>query len=139
MSEFRVWAPAAARVQVVYGATVRAMNRVAGGWWVTSDPAAGPGTDYSFLLDADETTLPDPRSAWQPAGVHGPSRVYDHRAFAWTDQNFRARPLRGSVLYELHIGTFTEDGTFDAAIDRLDQKLSCVMPSAVCTNSVSVP
>ena len=79
-----------------------------------------PAPDYSFLLNDDETPLPDPRSPWQPAGVHGPSRRYDHAAFAWTDSAWTGRQLPGSILYELHIGTFTPEGTFDAAIDRLD-------------------
>jgi 1,4-alpha-glucan branching enzyme len=89
------------------------------GWWLLDVPDAGPGVDYAYRLD-DERPLPDPRSQWQPTGVHGPSRVYDHAAFAWTDRQWTGRWLPGSVLYELHIGTFTPEGTFDAAIARLD-------------------
>jgi maltooligosyltrehalose trehalohydrolase len=89
------------------------------GWWRTSADAL-PGTDYAYLLGDDDTPRPDPRSAWQPAGVHGRSRVYDHGTFDWTDAAWTGRPLPGSVIYELHIGTFTPDGTFDAAIERLD-------------------
>jgi maltooligosyltrehalose trehalohydrolase len=110
-----------------------------GGWWridrddpVTGTDAPGTdnsgtdnsgtdnrGTDYSFRVDGGEA-LPDPRSPWQPSGVHGPSRTYDHEGFPWTDGAWRGRPLAGSVLYELHIGTFTPEGTFDAAIGCLD-------------------
>jgi maltooligosyltrehalose trehalohydrolase len=95
------------------------MAHTDGGWWAATTELAKPGSDYAFLLDEDDTPLPDPRSRWQPAGVHGPSRVYDHGAFEWTDQHWTGRALPGSVLYELHIGTFTPAGTFDSAIERL--------------------
>jgi maltooligosyltrehalose trehalohydrolase len=87
------------------------------GWW-TAELVLPPGTDYGFVLDGDGP-LPDPRSPWQPHGVHGPSRTVDHDAFAWTDDGFTAPRLADAVVYELHVGTFTERGTFDAAIDRL--------------------
>jgi maltooligosyltrehalose trehalohydrolase len=83
-----------------------------------SGPSAGPGIDYAFVLDNGEP-LPDPRSPWQPHGVHGPSRVVDHAAFPWTDKSWRAGPLASAVIYELHVGTFTLTGTFEAAIERL--------------------
>lgn len=121
MTEFTVWAPEAARVRLrLPGAADHAMRQGPDGWWRVEVPDAGPGTDYAFLLDDDEQALPDPRSAWQPAGVHGPSRLYDHAAFGWTDAAWTGRQLPGSVLYELHIGTFTPEGTFDAAIAKLD-------------------
>ncbi|GGM29115.1 malto-oligosyltrehalose trehalohydrolase [Micromonospora yangpuensis] len=122
MTEFRVWAPAAARVRLrLTGAGEdHRMTRADSGWWHARVPQAGPGTDYVFLLDDSDQELPDPRSAWQPAGVHGPSRRYDHAAFSWTDRSWTGRQLPGSVLYELHVGTFTPEGTFDAAVDRLD-------------------
>ncbi|WP_433538651.1 malto-oligosyltrehalose trehalohydrolase [Micromonospora sp. CA-249363] len=119
MTEFSVWAPDASRVRLrLAGDTDHEMRAAADGWWTVEVPEAG--LDYSFLLNDDETALPDPRSPWQPAGVHGPSRRYDHLAFQWTDSSWTGRQLPGSVLYELHIGTFTPEGTFDAAIDRLD-------------------
>jgi len=77
------------------------------------------GEDYGWLVDGDGP-FPDPRSPRQPNGVHGLSRAYDHDAFGWTDAAWRGRALPGSVTYELHIGTFTPAGTFDAAIERLD-------------------
>ncbi|MEU4567788.1 malto-oligosyltrehalose trehalohydrolase [Micromonospora sp. NPDC023956] len=121
MTEFTVWAPEAGRVRLrITGDADREMTAAPGGWWRAEVPDAGPGTDYAFLLDDDDRALPDPRSPWQPAGVHGPSRVYDHAAFAWSDQGWTGRQLPGSVLYELHVGTFTPEGTFDAVVDRLD-------------------
>ncbi|MFC7549916.1 malto-oligosyltrehalose trehalohydrolase [Plantactinospora sp. GCM10030261] len=135
MTEFRVWAPSTDRVRLrvpadaggaeVGGAGVaagrdRPMSRADGDWWTLDVPEAGPGTDYAFLLADDDRPLPDPRSAWQPHGVHGPSRVYDHGAYRWSDGDWTGRQLAGSILYELHVGTFTPTGTFDAAIEHLD-------------------
>jgi maltooligosyltrehalose trehalohydrolase len=117
--EFAVWAPSVERVRLATGGAILPMARGGDGWWRASADA-GPGDDYAYVLDDDETPLPDPRSPWQPLAVHGPSRVYDHSAFRWHDQAWTGRQLAGSVLYELHIGTFTPAGTFDAAIERLD-------------------
>ena len=116
MVEQRVWAPAAAAVELVVG-QVRTSMTCRDGWW--SGRAVEVGADYGFSLDGGPVR-PDPRSVWLPYGVHGPTRAYDHAAFGWTDAGWRGLPLAGSVLYELHIGTFTTPGTFDAAIDRLD-------------------
>ncbi|GAB3463678.1 malto-oligosyltrehalose trehalohydrolase [Streptomonospora sediminis] len=102
------------------GGTDHPMRRGSGGWWHVRAAAAGTGDDYAFVLDGDGTPLPDPRSLHQPNGVHGPSRIYDHADFDWTDTDWRGRALPGCVVYELHIGTFTPEGTFDAAIARLD-------------------
>jgi maltooligosyltrehalose trehalohydrolase len=87
------------------------------GWWA-AEPEGAQGLDYGFVLDG-AGPFPDPRSPWQPDGVHGLSRPYDHGRFPWTDRLWRGRPLAGSVLYELHVGTFTPEGTFDAAVERL--------------------
>jgi malto-oligosyltrehalose trehalohydrolase len=119
VSEFRVWAPAADRVEVVTGGASHVMAPQDDDWWAADLPGAGDGTDYSFRLDGGDL-LADPRSAWQPHGVRGPSRRYDHGRFAWTDAGWRGVPLPGAVIYELHVGTFTPAGTFDAAIERLD-------------------
>jgi maltooligosyltrehalose trehalohydrolase len=89
-----------------------------GGWWACSVEQADPGSDYAFSLD-EGPSRPDPRSAFQPQGIHGPSRVVDHAAFAWGDAGWRGVPLAGSVLYECHVGTFSADGTFDGAIKHL--------------------
>jgi maltooligosyltrehalose trehalohydrolase len=91
----------------------------AGGGYFSAVAAATPGTVYGYRLD-DGDDLPDPASRWQPYGVHGPSACVDPGAFAWTDGAFRAPPLAELVIYELHVGTFSEAGTFDGAIDRLD-------------------
>jgi maltooligosyltrehalose trehalohydrolase len=123
--QFRVWAPNVRRVDVVIDDDVDspiAMLAVADGWWVVDVLQAGPGTDYAFVLDGDEP-LPDPRSQWQPFGVHGASRVFDSGAFAWGDALWRGPQegagVLGGVFYELHVGTFTVEGTLDAAIERL--------------------
>ncbi len=100
------------------------MRRDDDGWWRTEVPEAKSGTDYAYLLGDGQQLLPDPRSRWQPQGVHGFSRVYDHGAFEWTDHSWTGRQLPGAVLYELHVGTFTPDGTFDVAIERLDHLVS---------------
>jgi maltooligosyltrehalose trehalohydrolase len=119
MTLFEVWVPEKT-VRLRVDGTDRDMVQGDDGWWRLDVPTAGPGTDYAYLLPDHDSALPDPRSAWQPEGVHGPSRVYDHSAFAWTDGSWTGRQLPGSVLYELHVGTFTAQGTFDAAIERLD-------------------
>ena len=116
---FTVWCPDLQRVRLRVGGTDHEMHLGEGGWW-HADVDAEPGTDYAFLLGDDDTPLPDPRSTWQPHGVHAASRTYDHDAFAWTDADWQGRALEGSVIYELHIGTFTPGRTFDAAIERLD-------------------
>jgi maltooligosyltrehalose trehalohydrolase len=90
------------------------------GWWRLEVNDAGHGTDYGFLLDDDPKVYPDPRSAWQPDGVHGFSRLYDHSRFVWSDVQFQAPPLASGILYELHVGTFTPQGTLDSAIEKLD-------------------
>ncbi len=90
-----------------------------GGWHIADVPDVGPGTLYSFVLP-DGLRVPDPASRFQPQDVHGPSEVIDPDAFAWTDGDWSGRPWHEAVVYELHIGTFTPEGTFRAAIDRLD-------------------
>ncbi|MEV6064855.1 malto-oligosyltrehalose trehalohydrolase [Nocardia asteroides] len=119
MRQFRVWAPEAGTVRLQLDGVAQPMRRNGGGWWsVTVD--AGQGARYGFLIDDDPTVLPDPRSPRQPDGVHAPSAVHDLDPARWTDHRWTGRQLAGSVFYELHIGTFTPDGTFEAAIDRLD-------------------
>ena len=125
MTEFRVWAPRPARVELVLGWDAvgagerRPMQRGERGWWSLEVAAAGPGTDYGFELDG-EGPFPDPRSPFQPAGVHGPSRTVDHGAFPWTDGGWRVESLADAVFYELHVGTFSAEGTFEGAIEHLD-------------------
>jgi maltooligosyltrehalose trehalohydrolase len=119
MTMFTVWAPGAARVELDLAGRRIPMVDDGAGWWRATHDSAGPGTDYAFVVDG-RGPFPDPRSPWQPRGVHGPSRVVDHGSFHWTDADWTAPPLANAVLYELHIGTFTPDGTFDAAIAKFD-------------------
>ncbi|MGQ0479752.1 MAG: malto-oligosyltrehalose trehalohydrolase [Pseudonocardia sp.] len=140
MAEFAVWAPGKARVRIDVDGSIREMRPTGDGWWRVGAPA-GAGSDYTFLLDDDPTALPDPRSRWQPAGVHGPSRRYDPETFEWTDRAWTGRALPGSVLYELHIGTFTPGGTFDSAIERLDHlvELGVDLVEVLPVNAVDGP
>jgi maltooligosyltrehalose trehalohydrolase len=116
---FRVWAPNASVVELVHGEAQAGvgMEREAGGWWHTT--VEGYDADYGFLVDGDGP-FPDPRSRWQPSGVHGLSRRYDASSHQWQNAHWSGRQLAGSVIYELHVGTFTAEGTFDAAVGKLD-------------------
>jgi maltooligosyltrehalose trehalohydrolase len=111
-----LWASGARRVDVT-GAHKRAMTAGSDGWFCADVPLA-PGDDYGFRVDGGPVR-PDPRSPFQPHGVHGLSRVVDHSAFSWTDGRFNAPPLSSLVAYELHVGTFTTEGTFDAVASKL--------------------
>ena len=120
MYEFKVWAPRVGKVAVKIGDARYAMSTVGDrGWWRARVEQAGPGTDYAFLVDDDPTPYPDPRALWMPNGVHGASRVYGTGEFAWTDERWQAPPLASAVIYEMHVGTFSREGTFDGAISRL--------------------
>jgi maltooligosyltrehalose trehalohydrolase len=114
--EFRVWAPWAQRVAVRVGGADHDLVGEGFGMHAARVPAAA-GDDYWLVVDGRR--LPDPSSRWQPRGIRGPSRVLDTAAFDWGDTRFRAAPLRDAVLYELHVGAFTAEGTFDAAIEHL--------------------
>ncbi|HEX6917365.1 MAG TPA: malto-oligosyltrehalose trehalohydrolase [Phycicoccus sp.] len=126
-----VWAPAARHVDLLWspvpgpGSRRRDPMTAAGdGWWRWTGHEEHPAIDYAFVLDGADPHLPDPRSAWQPNGVHGPSRTLDTARFAWTDGGWRGprdgAGVLGAVFYELHVGTFTPEGTFDAAVAHLD-------------------
>jgi len=115
---FRVWAPKPERVDVVIEGGAHPMVPAGGGWWELELEHAGPGTRYLFSLDG-KPGRPDPRSASQPEGMDAPSEVVDHSAFQWADGPWKGMPLPGSVLYELHTGTFSPEGTFDGAIEYL--------------------
>jgi len=115
---FRLWAPAAKRVDLVLEKKPLAMRRGNDGWF-SLDAAAGAGARYRFRID-DEIDVPDPASAFQPEDVFGPSEVIDHDGFAWRAQDWRGRPWTEAVFIETHVGTFTKGGTYRAMIDRLD-------------------
>ncbi|MDX6258052.1 MAG: maltooligosyltrehalose trehalohydrolase [Frankiales bacterium] len=119
MTDLQVWAPRAQQVEVETGGERHPMYRRPDGWWHASILTLTAGEDYAYVLDGRDP-LPDPRSEWQPYGVHGPSRLVDHAAFGWTDDRWHGTPLRGRVVYELHVGTFSPEGTFDGVIDHLD-------------------
>ena len=120
MHRFRVWAPRAQRMSVVVDGEHYVMQNEPRGWWTATVEKAGPGSRYGYLPDDEQRPLPDPESEWQPEGVHGLSALMDHNAFAWTDYRWRPQTLASGVIYELHVGTFTQEGTLDAAIGRLD-------------------
>ena len=95
------------------------MSRQPDDWWVAQVPSLDAEGAYGFIVDG-EGPFPDPRSPWQPSGVDRLSRTVSHQAFVWSDAGWQAPPLSSAVLYEVHIGTFTPRGTFDAAIEKLD-------------------
>ncbi len=113
----RCWAPQPEDVRVRVAGTEHPMEAVGGGVYEL-DVDAAAGDDYVFVLDGHE--LPDPATRWQPGGLRGPSRLVDHTQFPWTDAGFETPPLEDLVVYELHVGTFSAEGTFDAAIPHLD-------------------
>ncbi len=119
MHPFRVWAPLPKRLEVQVGEERFPMVAAENGWWSAEVFPGQHGDDYGFVLDG-EGPFPDPRSAWQPHGVHGLSRLVDHGAFQWSDAGWRPQPLSSAVIYELHVGTFTPSGTFESAIEKLD-------------------
>ena len=114
-----VWAPTAGRVTIVADGVERPLARSASdeGWWI-DDRSLAIGARYGFRLDGEEQLLPDPRGRSLPDGVHGISEVVDTTPLPL--DGWAGRRLDGSVLYELHIGTFTAEGTLDSAIGCLD-------------------
>jgi maltooligosyltrehalose trehalohydrolase len=120
----RVWAPLASEVAVVWdrdgaGAQATPLQPEERGYFAGYLPGAAAGTRYRFRLDGDDTLAADPASRFQPEGVHGPSAVVDPAAFGWNVNHWQVPPLREWVIYELHVGTFTPEGTFDAIIPHL--------------------
>jgi maltooligosyltrehalose trehalohydrolase len=119
MRKYQVWGPTPAKIELQVENQLYPMTRQANGWWTPEIDAAKSDSKYGFMVDG-EGPFPDPRSPWQPDGVHSLSRTVDHTAFEWSDSGFQAPPLSSALLYELHVGTFTPEGTFDAAISKLD-------------------
>jgi maltooligosyltrehalose trehalohydrolase len=122
--QFRLWAPAAGRVEVCIerpeGELRLPMQPEAGGWFEMSTASARAGSRYRYCIDGG-LKVPDPASRFQPEDIHGPSEVVDPRAHDWRDSDWRGRPWEEAVFYELHIGAFTPEGTFAAAIAYLDE------------------
>jgi maltooligosyltrehalose trehalohydrolase len=119
---FRLWAPKHERIDIVIDkAEMRfSMTASQGGWHTILVPEAGPGTLYRFVLP-DGLEVPDPASRFQPHDVHGPSEVIDPQAYLWRTTAWRGRPWETCVIYELHVGALTYEGTFRAAVQHLDQ------------------
>ncbi len=119
---FCVWAPLRQKVEVELGTVSKRrlpMKKDAGGYWSAEVPDAAPGDRYAYVLDAGDAR-PDPASSFQPDGVHAPSGIVDHDAFAWSDASWKGLPLDSLILYELHVGVFTPEGTFDGVIAKFD-------------------
>lgn len=121
---FDVWAPDARSVKLLADGREYSMEQNndggAQGWWrAPAGVAAGEAVPYGYIVDG-EGPFPDPRSRRQPDGVHGLSATFDPSAHQWKDQNWKGRSLKGAVIYELHLGTFTPEGTLEAAIGKLD-------------------
>ena len=117
---FDVWAPVPSQLRLSVGEAVVPMSRGDDGWWTPAGEVPAGEVDYGYLLDDRAEALPDPRSRRQPHGVHDRSRTFDASAFRWTDGSWTGRQLAGAMVYELHVGTFTPEGTFDAVLDHLD-------------------
>ena len=115
---FRLWAPAADRVEIMLD-RAHPMQSLSVGWFEATIPGLGAGALYTYRIDG-EIEVPDPASHFQPRDVSGPSEVIDHRRFEWQMQDWRGRPWQDAAILELHVGTFTPGGTFRSAIERLD-------------------
>jgi len=119
---FRLWAPAAGRVELCLEngpETMIPLTREEGGWFALVTDKVAPGDLYRYLIDGGQR-VPDPVSRFQPQDVHGPSQVIDPAAWDWTDAAWHGRPWEEAVIYELHVGTFTPEGTFAGVKQRLD-------------------
>lgn len=125
-STFRIWAPSAKQIDLAIAegdsdkpTRFEPMEQVEGGWWSVSSAVPQPGTGYGFRIDGGKV-LPDPAARAQVQDVHWLSRLVDPNAHQWRTPDWRGRPWHECVFYELHVGTFTEEGTFEAAIGKLD-------------------
>jgi maltooligosyltrehalose trehalohydrolase len=118
---FRLWAPNASRVEAMIEGTAHALTPEGNHYFSALVPGIGAATRYRYRLDGGDVLLPDPASRFQPDGPHGPSEIVDPSRFTWTDGEWRGRTLRGQVIYELHVGTFTREGTWTAAARELDE------------------
>ena len=121
-ASFRLWAPAAKRVDLLLDKS-HPLRRGKDGWFSADIPGIKAGARYKFRID-DEIDVPDPASAFQPDDVSGPSEVIDHGSYRWRAADWRGRPWQDTIVIESHVGTFTQQGTYRAMIDRLDHLVS---------------
>ncbi|MCC3300181.1 malto-oligosyltrehalose trehalohydrolase [Arthrobacter sp. zg-Y895] len=119
-TNFDVWAPKAGTVTLLADGRRLSMTRGENGWWHAQHAELTEDIDYGYLIDDAGTPVPDPRSRRQPEGVHALSRTFDPDLYQWHDADWVSPGLDGGAIYEMHIGTFTPEGTLDAAIGRLD-------------------
>ncbi|MCC9173297.1 malto-oligosyltrehalose trehalohydrolase [Arthrobacter sp. zg-Y179] len=119
-TDFDVWAPKAGTVTLLADGRHLSMTRGENGWWHVQHAELTEDIDYGYLIDDAETPVPDPRSRRQPEGVHALSRTFDPDLYQWHDDGWVSPGLDGGAIYEMHVGTFTPEGTLDAAIGRLD-------------------
>src|SRR5688572_17720485 len=122
-THFRVWAPAARRLAVVLEGEERPLEPESDGYF-SGTLEASPGGRYQFRIDDGDGRYPDPASRFQPDGPHGPSEIIDPGAFDWTDASWRGVSIAGQIVYELHVGTFTRDGSWTAAARELEELAS---------------
>lgn len=122
---FRVWAPGKVAVELVLegdgGERSVSLASEQNGYFSAAVPDVTPGTLYRYRLNKSDRLIPDPASRFQPNGPHGSSQIVDPAAFSWTDSEWRGRALEGAVVYEMHIGTFTPEGTWNAAAEQLPE------------------
>ncbi len=121
---FRLWAPKATSVEVILEQQptniVYPLEREEAGYWSGPIAEAKPGMVYRYRLNG-EGVFPDPCARFQPEGPHGPSLIVDPTSYRWRDQGWRGIQMHGQVIYEMHMGAFTKEGTFDAAIEHLEE------------------
>jgi malto-oligosyltrehalose trehalohydrolase len=118
-ARFRLWAPGVARIALVGGGADISMVATGDGWFEVATDEITPGRAYGFRLP-DGMVVPDPAARAQAGDVHGLSRLVDPTTYVWQTPDWGGRPWEEAVIYELHVGTFTEDGTFDGVRERLD-------------------
>jgi maltooligosyltrehalose trehalohydrolase len=121
--QFTVWAPLLEQVAVKIVSEpekVLPLQPIGEGYWQVIVEGIEPGTRYLYQLNG-ESDRPDPASYFQPEGVHSPSQVVDQQTFSWTDGDWSGIPLEEMIIYEIHVGTFTPEGTFEAVIPRLSR------------------
>lgn len=116
----RLWAPDMERIRLQISNRTLEMQKDAEGWFEIEVDHIAAGDSYSFILP-DGSSVPDPASLRQVGTVDGPSQIVDHRTFRWINDHWRGRPWHEAIFYELHVGTFTEEGTFAAAAEKLEQ------------------